>query len=292
MKTFLKKGTEWIETKDKRDILDAPEGEYVFGETTQDAVDYINKHFNKLHPDYIIVKYWKNWRDSHGQIEVLRKPELHPDTGYERGIELAKKGPIEVQYGVNFMNRWEIESGHDMRKFGLVQNYDTISYDPKRAKGQLRYQNRKTVARDDFINIQYIHNASYCLERETLGFNLRQRVHLSFKVQVNDYDPVSRKYLKKKAACTRFMALTDVMNMFYGKFSYRKIAGFQTFKELWKKMKPKSAKATYVTQELFDFMQIEITKRKPKNSVLKPKWKSKGDQRDGGDDPITPGPQV
>ena len=268
MKTFIKKGVEWIETENKRDILDAPEGEYVFGETTQDAVDYINKHFNDLHPDYTIVRRYKHWNRENSVIHNLRKPELNPNIGYERGIELAKKGPIQVQYRADFMDKWKIESGHDMRKFGLIDNHGTITYDPKRAKSQLQYQNRKTTykERKDFIDIIKIHSANYSMERQIATLNLRPQVSLSFKLEVQEYDQKLRKKLRKKAACIKFMVSTELMNIIYGKFSYRKISGFQSFKGIWKAKNPKSAKSTYVTQELFDFMQIEITKRKPKNS--------------------------
>jgi len=277
MKVFIKQGHRWDVTENKQQILDAEEGNYVFAETEQDAVDHINKYMNKLHPDFDIVG-----KNTSGSLIVFSPPHLNMHIGVNRGVELVKEHKeVLVNNALKIERAWQTESGKYLQEFGIIRNGNFLVYYPSKAKSQYLSIKRqhKLVERKDYITLYHIECVVYGIKHEIN--KLVTEKYLKISIDVPKWDREAKKELKKKAACIKFIELCNLMNQMFGKFSYRQIDKFQEFKKIWKEKKPVSAKNTYVTQEFFDFMQIEVTKRKPKPRKLKNKW-LKGGQRDGG----------
>ena len=287
MKVFIKQGNRWDATEDKQRILDAEEGNYVFAETSQDAADHINKYMNKLYPDFDIVATNSNYyaqRQNAESLIVFDPPRLNMHIGVNRGVELVKEHKeILVINSWKLAHTWEKESGKYLQEFGIIRNGDFFTYDLTKAKSQYlsikKRDNYHPVEKKNYITLYHIERAVYAIEHGIK--KLVTEKYLKISIDVPYWDREAKKELKKKAACIKFMELCNLMNQMFGKFSYRQLDKFQEFKKLWKEKKPISAKNTYVIQEFFDFMQIEITRQKPKARKLKNRW-LKGGQRDGG----------
>ena len=254
MKAFIESAGYWVEEKDSFKILNS---DCIFADSSKEAVDIINKK-SALYPDFIVVsRYYDN------KIKILDSPQINPNIGYKRGIELVKEhGEINCSSSGSIMSKWEKEYGNDVRNLGIVDTWHTIKYDPKKAKAELRRKNRAYKPIANYIQIYKIDTANWgmtrAIEKELFGLFEVSKTYASTK--------------EKSTACNEFMKRIKIMNRIFWKYSYRQVEEFQTFKNNWKKCKPISAKQTYVTDELFDLMQDEIAKHKPRKRELKLKF--------------------
>jgi hypothetical protein len=277
MKTFIKTGNEWSEETDQLKVLNAEEGTYVFAETIREAVDYINVHFNKLYPHFKIVEVSKQWsygRKNPGSIKALSLPQLCDDVPFDKVVDLVEEHQVvSITSGYNLKRKWEA-IGKNILEHGIILESYKLRYNPKEARKEFlreyRRKNYKKKPRKHFIRMHEIASVNYKME-STIKEAFRE---LSSSVSVDINTPRYSHELKTETS-SKFIALTKFMNSIYGKYSYRQLEKFQQFKAIWKKEKPQSHITIDVYEEFFDFMELEITRRKPKNRELKPKWKLK-----------------
>jgi len=258
MNAFIKNDEAWEIEDNKNKILDAEN--CVFAETPKEAAEYINTHLNEYYPELDIVYIDRGT----GRISIYGKPVLQDNVPILRAIELIKKETVSVKDGYEFQVRVKKELDTTLFELGIIRNWNNLTYDPKQAKLKIRLSKRKpSPPRKHFIRMWQIETANLYIK---LAINKALRAKASLV-----YITTPRSYGNKTKilSCKEFFSLTKIFDSFFGKYSYRHILQFQELKNSWKKEKPKSAKSIGVTEELFDFMEQEIKKRKPRKKELK-----------------------
>lgn len=266
MIAFIKNGEMW-EAEDNKDLVLDSES-CIFAETVEEATEHINVHLNELYPDFNIAYIDKSWKSRNiDRIFSYSIPLLRDDVSAIRAIELIKEKIIHVKHGYKLEAKFKDELNATIHELGITRNHNSFEYNPKLAKRKERTLKRQPgPPKKHFIRIWQIESVN-----DSMKFAINKALKAkALLVYIATHDSYNTK--TKILSCKEFFSLKNCIDNFFGKYSYRHILQFQELKDSWKKEKPKSAKSIGVTEELFDFMEKEIEKRKPGKKEFKLKW--------------------
>lgn len=264
MKAFVKSGDNWFIEGNQNLILNAEE--CVFADDIKAAVKHINIYLNKFYPDFDIVYHSNPWARKE-QICTHKHPILRNDVSAERTIELIKKAKVYVKDSILLKSKLEKELGISLLEIGITRLSGSFNYNPELAKRELKRLKRKYKPKSNFIQMNTIVSTNLGMLRIINNELKKKSPYLEIEA-IRSYGNRT-----KIQTCRDFFSIKICIDNLFGKYSYRHIVLFQKLKNEWTKKKPKSAIAIGVTEKFFDFMEEEITKRKPRKKEFKLRWK-------------------
>lgn len=263
----------WKLTTDSEVILNT-EHDCVIAENVDEALEVINRNYNPYGPDFIVA-YKQEYRGYEPTVYSLKEPVVRENMTFFEALELMKRTGKTIRVrDWEQKNKWvdEINNKH-FSDFGVFYTNYTFEYNEKKAARQRKQYYtgvyRPVSPRKNFIRAYELVSLKNGLNNEfrsavwsNYGFNDNS---LGISVTVIEGDE------RKEFISKYIMMSLEPFNKWFGHGSYRKTEAFQRFKKVWKKQKPRSAKAIGISQELFDFMEEEVKVRAPRSTKFKGK---------------------
>lgn len=268
---------EWQYNGDLEYIL-YTDNECVFANTTEKAIEILNEIKNPHWPELSLFHKKDVYGQNSNRSNILkyRIPRLFDENIlFIDFLEILKR--LEITIYVNYwstISRWEKELGdRHFNDFGVCnESTYEFTYNPPlaRQKKEERIERQKNQYKEPIRKKGFIYHHEVDSLFYSLKYAFAQQVQNSFNIENKHLrlTTTDRGHSRKKTdLCDQILEYVNSFEEMFVHGSYRKLTGFQNFKSLWKKHKPSTPKSIDVTQEFFDFMQDESTKRKPAGKI-------------------------